>query len=172
MLGIRDDDPRDLTTTGSLMYFGGPGSNHPLHAVATMADKLRRRPQARGLVSGLGWYLTKHSIGIYSANAPEHAWNRHDPRPLQREIDAAPHPASTVEPSGPGTIETYTVIHDREGAPALGIVIGRLDDGRRFIANTPSDRALLEDMERREMIGARGRVEHRAAQATNRWQPE
>ena len=91
---------------------------------------------------------------------------------LQRQIDGEPHPASTVEPSGPSTIETYTVIHDRAGAPALGIVIGRLDDGRRFIANTPPDRALLEDMERREMIGARGRVEHRGAQATNLWQPE
>jgi acetyl-CoA C-acetyltransferase len=172
MLGIREDDPRDLTTTGSLMYFGGPGSNHPLHAVATMADKLRRRPQARGLVSGLGWYLTKHSIGVYSATAPEQAWKRHDPRVLQQEIDRQPHPTSTVEPSGSSTIETYTVIHDRESAPALGIVIGRLDDGRRFIANPPSDRALLEDMERREMIGARGRVEHRGAQATNLWQPE
>jgi acetyl-CoA C-acetyltransferase len=171
MLGIAEDDPRDLTTTGSLMYFGGPGSNHPLHAVATMADELRRRPQARGLVSGLGWYLTKHSIGVYSATAPERAWQRHDPRALQREIDSQPRPASTAEPSGPSTIETYTVVHDREGAPALGIVVGRLEDGRRFIANTPADRPLLEDMERREMIGARGRVEHRGPQATNLWQP-
>ena len=41
-------------------------------------------------------------------------------------------------------IETYTVLHDRDGTPMRGIVIGRLDDGRRFIANTPADRAVLD----------------------------
>ena len=171
MLGIAADDPRDLTTTGSLMYFGGPGSNHPLHAVATMSDRLRADPRARGLVSGLGWYVTKHSIGVYSATAPRGPWKRRDPAALQQAIDGEAHPATAFEPSGPSTVETYTVLHDREGAPALGIVIGRLDDGRRFIANTPPDRALLEDMERREPIGVRGRVEHRAAPDPNLWQP-
>jgi acetyl-CoA C-acetyltransferase len=55
-------------------------------------------------------------------------------------------------------VEAYTVVHDRAGEPERGIVIGRDAAGRRFVANTPADRPLLEDMERREMVGVRGRV--------------
>ena len=171
MLGIQADDRRDLTTTGSLMYFGGPGSNHPLHAIATMADRLRGNPAARGLVSGLGWYVTKHSVGVYSATPPSQPWSRPDPDGPQRDVDADPHPATAFSPDGPSRVETYTVIHDRDGAPARGIVIGRLDDGRRFIANTPADRTLLDDMERHEMIGSRGTVSHGAAESPNLWRP-
>jgi acetyl-CoA C-acetyltransferase len=40
-------------------------------------------------------------------------------------------------------------------------VIGRLSDGRRFLANTPSDRALLEAFEAREEVGREGRVTRR-----------
>jgi acetyl-CoA C-acetyltransferase len=52
------------------------------------------------------------------------------------------------------------VIYDRSGAPELGIVIGRLDDERRFVANTPSDRTLLEDFVSIEEVGRKGRVKH------------
>lgn len=169
MLEIAEDDSRDLSLTGSLLYFGGPGNNHSLHAVATLAEKLRAQPGARGLVTALGWYLTKHSVGIYSSRPPDRAWQRADPKALQREIDAEPHPEIASEPSGTASIETYTVVHDREGAPEQGIVVGRLDDGRRFIANTPSDRSVLEEMERREMIGERGRVSSGGADGTHLW---
>jgi hypothetical protein len=49
-------------------------------------------------------------------------------------------------------------------------VIGRLDDGSRFIANPPADRVLLEHMETHEMIGARGIVEP-AGDDTDLWRP-
>lgn len=78
-----------------------------------------------------------------------------------------PHPALVAEADGPATVETYTVVYGREG-PQQGIVIGRLEDGRRFIANTPAgDVALLESMTRREFIGERGAVRHDAATGTN-----
>jgi acetyl-CoA C-acetyltransferase len=64
------------------------------------------------------------------------------------------------EASGQCTIETYTVIYDRSGAPELGVIIGRLDDGRRFVANTPSDRMLLEDFVSMEEVGRKGLVKH------------
>jgi acetyl-CoA C-acetyltransferase len=58
-------------------------------------------------------------------------------------------------------IETYTVVHGRDGTPESGIVLGRDDAGRRFLANTPPDRALLEDLEGREGVGLRGRLSSR-----------
>ncbi len=66
--------------------------------------------------------------------------------------------AIAVEPEGMGRIETYTVIFARDGSPKKGIVIGRLDDGRRFLALTPSEPGLLEGLCESEAVGRRGRV--------------
>jgi acetyl-CoA C-acetyltransferase len=158
MLGIPDDDPRPLSVTGGLPYFGGPGNNYSLHAIATMCDRLRAKPGTLGLVTALGWYLTKHAIGVYGAAPPPRPWAPLDTPSLQRQLDAEPAPVLVPAPDGAGTIETYTVVYDRDGVPVRGIVVGRLDDGRRFLANTPADRALLEALTEEEAIGRRGRV--------------
>ena len=63
------------------------------------------------------------------------------------------------EASGRGRVETYTVLYDREGAPVRGIVLGRLEDDRRFLANTPDDRGFLEDFVAEEAVGRRGRLD-------------
>jgi len=34
MLGIAENDTRPLTVTGGLPYFGGPGNNYVMHAMA------------------------------------------------------------------------------------------------------------------------------------------
>jgi len=159
MLGIPDGDPRPLTVTGGLPYFGGPGNDYAMHGIASMYERLRAAPGATGLVTAVGWYLTKHAVGVYGTTPPSRPYAVVDSARLQAAIDGEPHPALVESPSGAGTIETYTVLHDRDGEPIRGIVIGRLDDGRRFLANTPADRALLESLTRTEAIGRRGRVE-------------
>lgn len=158
-LGIGADDPRPLTVTGGLPYHGGPGNNYSMHAIATMMDRLRGAPGARGLVTALGWYLTKHSVGVYSTEPPVRPWPRPPALDLQSRIDAMAAPVVAVEADGPARIETYTVMHDREGKPMSGIVIGRLDDDRRFVSNLPDDVTVLEALTRREGVGARGRVD-------------
>jgi acetyl-CoA C-acetyltransferase len=158
MLGVAEDDPRPLTVTGGLPYHGGPGNNYSLHAIATMMDRLRARPGTTGLVTALGWYLTKHSIGIYSAAPPTRPFVREDPAIAQALIDREPRPTVVEEAEGPATVETYTVLYDRDGAPLRGFVIGRLTDGRRFLAHTPSDRRVFEALTAHEGVGRRGRV--------------
>lgn len=156
-LGLGLDDPRGLTVTGGLPYAGGPGNNYVMHSIAVMMDRLRARGGAYGLVTGNGWYLTKQSTGIYSTTAPDRPFEREDPAILQREIDALPHPEVTETPQGRGTIETYTVVHKREG-PFMAIVVGRDSNGRRFAANTPNDPATLASLEASEQIGRTGTV--------------
>jgi acetyl-CoA C-acetyltransferase len=151
-LGIAEDDPRPLTVTGGLPYFGGPGNNYSMHAIASMVERLRREPQRKGLVSAMGWYVTKHSVGVYSGAPPEHAWRRCDSPEDQAELDSAPHP-SLVEAGGRGTVEGYSVGFDRSGEPEAAIVVGRLEEGSRFIANTAPDRDLLRWMTEEEMVG-------------------
>lgn len=156
-LGLSLDDPRGLTLTGGLPYFGGPGNNFSMHAVAEMLDRLRARPGAYGLVTANGWFLTKHSMGVYSTTPVDGPWVREDPAVLQREIDALPHPEIVERPEGQAWIETYTIVHNREGY-RMGIVIGRDEQARRFVAHTPADPALLASMETREQVGRPGAV--------------
>lgn len=156
-LGLSLDDPRGLTVTGGLPYAGGPGNNYVMHSVAVMLQKLRQRRGAYGLITGNGWYLTKQSTGVYSTRRPDRPFEREDPAVLQREIDALPHPEIVEQPEGRGVIETYTVVHKREG-PFMAIVVGRDEAGRRFVANTPSDAALLSGMEATEQVGRQGAV--------------
>lgn len=161
MLGLAEDDPRDFTVVGGLPYAGGPGNGYTLHSLAGMVERLRAGPATRGLATGNGWYLTKHSATVLSRAPRAEGSAAADAAPLD---DASlPTKAVTVheEVSGPARIVTYTVLYDRDGAPRRGVVLGETDDGRRFLANTPSDRALLEDLVAREGVGRPGRVERR-----------
>jgi acetyl-CoA C-acetyltransferase len=153
-LGLDESDPRGFTVTGGLPYAGGPGNNYTLHALASMALRLRAAPGSIGLVTGNGWYLTKHSALVCSTTPPEK--QTEDVR--QDEGPAAVAPIAVA--NGPAVLETYTVLYDREGAPERGIAIGRLEAGERFLAGTPSDRASLDAFAAREEIGRRGRVRH------------
>jgi acetyl-CoA C-acetyltransferase len=80
-----------------------------------------------------------------------------NPDLYQATLDAMPKPAFAELAQGAATVETYTVIHDKAG-PSGGLLFGRLPDGTRFMANTPTDRGLLDDMESREFIGVQGSV--------------
>jgi acetyl-CoA C-acetyltransferase len=170
-LGLDTKEPRDLTVTGGLPYFGGPGNNYVMHSIASTVERLRANPGQRALVTGLGWFATKHSAGVYSGRPPTGEWRRTDPAIDQAKVDADVSPPSTAEPNGPATVETYTVVFGREGEPETGIVIGRLGDGTRFIANTPPDAALLESITREEFIGSKGQVSHDAATLKNTFDP-
>ena len=147
-----------LSITGGLPYFGGPGNNYTMHAIAHAVERLRRRPGEYGYVSGLGWYITKHSAGIYSGREPERPWARNGSDEIQRKIDAAKGPAVSLSPGGTAAVETYTVMHDRRGEPEYAIVVARLEGGERCWALAPNDRDLFRCMETEEFIGRKGVV--------------
>jgi acetyl-CoA C-acetyltransferase len=139
-----------------------------MHAIATMVGRLRADRDRLGLVSALGWYVTKHAVGVYGARRPAQEWARTDPQVDQAEVDAMDHPELIDEADGPAAVETYTVVYGRDGEPERGIVVGRLEDDRRFLANTPpGDFALLESMTTREFVGERGTVRHDASTGMN-----
>ncbi len=48
MTGISDEDPRPLTLTGGLGFFGGPGNNYSLHSIATLAEKIAKGEKTNG----------------------------------------------------------------------------------------------------------------------------
>jgi len=156
--GVDESDPRGLTVTGGLPYAGGPGSNYTLHSLATMVERLKTSPGSTGLVTGNGMFLSSHSSVVISTEPRGPSRGDAYAKSFIKSKNALP--KIVEEASGRGKIETYTVIHDRSGAPELGTVLGRLDDGRRFVANTPSDRTFLEDFIAQEQVGRTGRVRH------------
>jgi acetyl-CoA C-acetyltransferase len=161
-VGLAEDDPRGLTVTGGLPYFGGPGNNYVTHSISEMMRRLRAHPGSFGMVTANGNYVTKHSFGIYSTTPSRGTWRREDPGLLQAELDALPKAILVMKPSGPATIETYTVMHGKMG-PEFGVLFGRLKEtGERFIANTPSDRRTLDDLQERDSLGRHGVVQSQA----------
>ncbi|MBK5223613.1 MAG: acetyl-CoA acetyltransferase [Acidimicrobiia bacterium] len=157
MLGLDLDDPRGFTVTGGLPYAGGPASAYTLHSLATMAMRLRERPDARGLVTGNGMYLSKHAASVWSCQ-PFPGDRLRSTSDLQPSSAFDTAPREPVARAGRGTVDTFTVIHSRDGAPERGIVLGHYDDGARFLANTPSDAEVLRSMEEGDFIGTEGEI--------------
>ncbi|MBK9955970.1 MAG: acetyl-CoA acetyltransferase [Rhodocyclaceae bacterium] len=158
-MGLAEDDPREISVTGGLPYFGGPGNAYVLHAVAETVDWLRQGRGRYGMVSGNGGLMSKESVGIYSTLPGSGEWRREDPKVYQKELDAVPAPRIERKPSGTARIETYTV-HYEKGMPTRGVIIGRLlADDARFVANTPADRPdILAWLTTAEPLGSVGQV--------------
>lgn len=156
--GIAHDDMRGLSLTGGLPYFGGPGNNYSMHAIVEMMQRLRANPADYGLLNANGWFLTKHSVGVYSCQPMTKQWHRVEPSTYQAAILEAERPNVCAEPNGSAEIETYTVLYDRDAQPSRGIVIGRLENGDRFVANTPRDQAMMQELVAADSIGRSGRV--------------
>ena len=128
-LGLPWQDPaRPLSVTGGLTSAGGPGNGYGLHAIATMVPQLRERPDEVGLSSSLGWYATKHALGVYSATPPARPFAH-----LRPTVDRpAPRPVVT-ELEGPAVVEAVTVGHDREGRVEGVVVSAIAEDGSRVL---------------------------------------
>lgn len=138
-LGLAIDEPgRPLTLTGGLTFAGGPGNNYASHSVATLVPRLRADPEAYGLVTAVGWYLSKHGVGVYSARPPSEPYATLAPQP--------PLPPARTElehHSGGAAIEAYTVQYDREGAPEAAIVSALTASGERTLLRSV-DPAVIE----------------------------
>jgi len=151
-LGLPPDRP--LTVTGGLAFAGGPANNYVTHALAAMVERLRAEPGGFGLCTGLGWYVTKHSFGVYSTTPPAAGFRYDQP---QAEVDALPRRAIAGEHDGPVTVESYTVMHDRDGTPLNAFVACLTGDGARTWATT-DDADVMKAMTVEELCGRAARV--------------
>ncbi|OBA99337.1 acetyl-CoA acetyltransferase, partial [Mycobacteriaceae bacterium 1482268.1] len=135
-LGIDGDDPRGLTLTGGLPYFGGPGNSYSLHAIAETVTEMRDKPGQFGMVGANGGIMSKYSVGIYSTLPIN--WRSDRSAELNDEVAALPKVSVTEQADGSATVETYSVRYD--WPVRTGVIVGRLDaDGSRFMALTEDD---------------------------------
>jgi acetyl-CoA C-acetyltransferase len=128
-----EDSSRPLTVTGGLTFAGGPGNNYAGHAVAALVGRLREDPGSVGMGTALGWYVTKHAIGIYSTSPPAQRFAEIDATPL---VDRPPSLRATSAYSGRATIEAYTVPFGRDGSPEAAILSALAPDGTRALVRS------------------------------------
>jgi acetyl-CoA C-acetyltransferase len=156
--GIAAGDRRPLTLTGGLPYHGGPGSNYVTHSIANALAWLRRGGGESVLVHGNGYYLTKHSLGLYTSRPPVQA--PQPPDRLQETIDTLVEPlaveATVAEGGAPGEIAAYTVPFDRDGSPAAAVAVVDTT-GRRTVAR--ADAALSAALMAGDGVGSKVVVE-------------
>jgi acetyl-CoA C-acetyltransferase len=116
-----------------------------------MVDRLRHEG-GTGLVTALGWYLTKHAAGIYGSGPPPRGWHRGDTAAAQSAIDASAVEIA-VEAEGPAVVLASTVAAGRDGEVSAAPVIARLDDGRHVAV--AADRDDLPFLATRNLVGHR-----------------
>ena len=151
-LGISDNNKK-LTVTGGLPYFGGPGNAYTMFSTTEMVRKLRAFPGTYGLLTANSWFITKHAAAVLSTE-PAKVYEKPDNSQLQKEINSKAIKNFNASPNGNGIIDTYTVINGRKGLE-FALIVGTLEDGSRFIANSEKDEDLLNKMMTNEMLDAK-----------------
>ncbi|KAL4783618.1 hypothetical protein BJX76DRAFT_368219 [Aspergillus varians] len=165
-LGLPLHGLKPITVLGGLTSFGGAGNNYSMHAITEITRQLRTRKQSsseaqNALVLANGGVLSYHHTVILSTQPrPDSSYPVRNPLPSQV---AEEHPVIQEQAEGGGIIETYTVQFARDGCPALGFVVGRLDSGCRFVANVQDAYTLQKlssssSSSSTEQIGKRGAV--------------
>jgi len=140
---------RELTVTGGLTFAGGPWNNYVTHAIATMTGRLRADPGAHGLCSANGGYLSRHAIGVYSTAPPAAGFRLAS---VQEEVDRVARRPFAERAEGEAVVETYTVMHDRSGAPERAIAACLVEGGRRAWG-TSTDAGLMAAMVTEDLCG-------------------
>ncbi len=159
-IGIPEDDPRDLTITGGLSFFGGPFSSYSMHSIVTGIELIRKNPSMKIMILANGGFNTSESIGIYGSEPPAKNWTKQVSNDVQQKIEMDILPEPIEKANGNLTIEAYTIIYNRKGLPEYGIVIGLLESGERTLAFISEDSEKLLSLEKQELVGKTYVIKH------------
>jgi acetyl-CoA C-acetyltransferase len=147
-LGFGED--RDLTVTGGMSFAGGPWNDYVTHSIAAMVEVLRAHPGELGLVSANGGLASKEAFGVYGTEPPADGFRLGKP---QAQVDQRQGRELSTDHDGPVSLETYTVMHDRDGEPVLAIAATLTDDGRRAWATSEDADVLAALLDGEEHVG-------------------
>ena len=156
---------RGELVTGGVGVWGGRGRNYALDGGASRAEALAAGRYRSGMTTALGWFMHKYAVGLYGVTPNGADLSGADLEDEAHAEAGAGPVAIAAEANGQGTLETYTVIYDRQQQPARALMYGRLDDGRRFVANSDGSAASFAALSGENQVGRQVRV--RAAGGLN-----
>ncbi len=161
-MGLPSDGSRPLTLTGGLPYFGGPGNNYSMHALAEMWRQVRLDPSQYAYVHANGGLLSKHAGGIFSCQPGNVNWATEETSISQSTLQAR----DLDEQPNSGTVISYTINY-MGGEAVQAVVLCETDEGARFVSHTrPEDQKVVAEMITGEPVGRRITV---AGVADNRY---
>lgn len=135
-----------VTLTGGLPFFGGPGNNYTLHAIAEMVETLRRHPNDYGLVQGNGGFMSKHSVGVYSAQKPQ--FDMFDRVvDLQTDLEGVPNIDLDTQCKGNAALLSYCLSYKKR-VPDNAIILLKLESNRHALARFEGDLTCLNDLKK------------------------
>ncbi|WP_108787335.1 acetyl-CoA acetyltransferase [Erythrobacter sp. Alg231-14] len=138
--GLSADDPRGLTLTGGLPFFGGAGNNYSAHAICEAVERVRSDRGSYALVGANGGWMSKYATGIYSTEPAD--WTGND------RVSEVPKATDAVvrsnDPFDSASVESYTINHSKSGSDA--VFIGRNADRARVVGNADLDDPATRDL--------------------------
>ncbi|HVA43857.1 MAG TPA: hypothetical protein VNF50_10270 [Acidimicrobiales bacterium] len=154
-IGLDPLDPRGLTVTGGLPYFGGPGAAYVCHAIVSMVEECRTRPDGVGMVVGLGGLISHFAAGIYSGAEPPQPWRFDGCSGVEAELDQKRVPVDLAR-EGVAEVEAMTVAHNRTGVVNAPVIV-KFGDGTRSGAQ-PRSREMARDLSGINLVGSKVRI--------------
>ena len=128
-----DPAPAQLTVTGGLPFFGGPGNNYSLHALAEMHTRLSGTAKSGFVLANGGW-MSKVAGSLLSGAPVDYV----PAPPMQKVTDTRPRVTEDCH----GDLEAFTYTNTRSG-PGRGAALVRVRHTDRALATVTG-----EDLER------------------------
>ena len=140
-LGLDSNQYPQPTVTGGMPFFGGPGNNYSMHAIAESVMRMqfqnenpsKRNKELYAFIHGNGGMLSKHTSLIISTEAKAFPFTNEDP-PILKPL----HQCNTdtdLKNGDSATVVSSTVIY-KKNEPYVRVVIGETLDKTRFIASS------------------------------------
>ncbi|MCS6822554.1 MAG: hypothetical protein NZ551_11895 [Microscillaceae bacterium] len=170
VLQISENDARPLSLTGGLSFFGGAGNNYSLHAIAEAVQTIRHQPDAKVMITSVGWYMTKIAVGIYSLLPPQTPFKEQQEiilKNAQMQINQQTLPEPTQAYAGEAEIEAYTIICNPQGEPNKAVLVCKLPQGNRTLALLEQPTNELKNLITKELVGLKVQITHQNEKRTN-----
>lgn len=130
---------RPATVFGGLTFGGGPIGNYMSHAVVSMVEALRSEGRFGLLFANGGFATHNHSIVLGREPIPGGSHPRGFDFQDEADRMRGAVPATIENYEGPATIETYTVLYERNGEPKQGVIVARTPNDDRTLAIVAGD---------------------------------
>jgi acetyl-CoA C-acetyltransferase len=152
---------KPATVFGGLTFGGGPVANYMSHAVVSMVQRLRHGETTGFLFANGGFATDNHCIVLSAQPIAAVQFPQHFDYQAEADARRGAVPELVQDYTGPATIESFTVFHNRNGAPNAAVVIARGEGDVRTLAHADvADAALLAFLTdgAEEPVGQPGRI--------------
>lgn len=145
---------KTYTLTGGLPFFGGPGNNYSLHAIAEMVKALRGTDKY-GLIHANGGVMTKHAIGIYSTHPTAFAETYIDEDTEKVSVETSP--------NGVGALISFCLNY-RKGQAINATLLLKMENGSHALAKYEGELERLHALKSGQPFMVRVEKHHNVAE--------